>query len=289
MSADTTELERLERWFSAAISHPEGARQGIRSERAAQLLPEAVSDLESIVLPSRSLNAMDRLSIYANMYFDRLVDVLADEFPTVRHIIGSPVFAKVARSYVSKYPSQHYSLAQLGSRFPMFLGEFSQGDPLSHQAFAVAVATVERCMEDVFDAEQAVPVTLEQLENIAPDRLGQLRFRMIPASRLLTLAYPVNDFITSVRHEKAIDVPAAGTAHVVVYRKDYKVWRVDLNAHQHAILDALHAGQTLEDALEVCAELPGFDSTMLATAVQEWFRNWMVEGLFCGSAFRLQS
>jgi hypothetical protein len=61
MSADSSQLERLERWFSVSIAHPEGPRQGIQSDLATHLLPEAARDLETVVLPSRSLNAMDRL------------------------------------------------------------------------------------------------------------------------------------------------------------------------------------------------------------------------------------
>jgi hypothetical protein len=281
MSADSSQLERLERWFSVSIAHPEGPRQGIQSDLATQLLPEAARDLETVVLPSRSLNAMDRLSIYANMYFDRFVDILAEEFPTVRHLIGPKTFADVARSYISRYPSRHYSLAQLGARFPRFLEEFSDSAPIPHRGFVVAVATVERTMEDVFDAERAEPLTIEQLQGILPDRWGQLQFNTIPAFRLLTLAYPVNDCITAVRHEKPFDVPAASRTYVAVYRKNYTVWRVDLDAHQHAILTALHAGQTLEESICACAELPGFEATALAMSVQEWFRNWTAEGLFC--------
>lgn len=281
MSADSAELERLERWFSVSITHPEGPTQGVQSGLATQLLPEAACDLETVVLPSCSLNAMDRLSIYADMYFDRFTDILAEEFPTVRHVIGPQSFAAVARSYISRYPSQHYSLAQLGARFPRFLEEFSDSALIPHRSFVVAVATVERTMEGVFDAEQAEPLTIEQLQGIPPDRWGQLRLNTIPAFRLLTLAYPVNDCITAVRHERPFDVPAAGRTYVAVYRKNYKVWRVDLDARQHAILAALHSGQTLEEAICACAELPGLETTALAMSVQEWFRNWTAEGLFC--------
>jgi Putative DNA-binding domain len=277
---DPPELERLERWFSVSIAHPEGPRRGVESDLAAQLLPEAARDLETVVLPSKSLDAMDRLSIYANMYFDRFAEILAEEFPTVRHIVGPQPFSNLIRAYITRYPSRHYSLAQLGARFPRFLDEHADDALVPHRGFVVAVATVERTMEDVFDAEQAEALTTEQLQQMSPDRWGQLPFKTIPAFRLLTLAYPVNACITALRREKPFDIPAAGQTHVAIYRKNYKVWRVDLNAHQHALLGALHAGCTLEEAIIACAELPGIEADELAASVQEWFQNWTAEGLF---------
>jgi hypothetical protein len=280
MSADAAELERLERWFSVSIAHPDGPGQGVKSDPAAQLFPEAARDLETVVLPSRSLDAMDRLSIYANMYFDRFVDILAEEFPTVRHIVGPSSFSALVRAYITQYPSRHYSLAQLGTRFPRFLGEYSDNSLVPHRGFLLAVATVERSMEDVFDAEQEDALTTEQLQQISPDRWGQMQFKTIPAFRLLTLDYPVNECITALRREKPFDIPAERKTHVAIYRKNYKAWRADLNPHQHALLGALHTGRTLEEAIIACAELPGIVADELAASVQEWFQNWTADGLF---------
>jgi hypothetical protein len=278
--ASSADLDRLLRWFSVSISHPGGVREGLQSDLAAELMPAASRSLETVVLPSAALSALERLSIYGNMYFDRLIDIMADEFPSVRQLIGSANFTEIVRRYITRYPSRHYSLAQLGGRFAQFLREDTDGPSIPQRPFAAAVATVERSMEDVFDAAQAEPLRVDELEAVSAERWGGLRFKTIPAFRLLVLDYPVNAFITAVREQRQVDVPDPKTAYVAIYRKNYRVWRVDLNAHQHALLAALHSGSTLEDALCQCAELPGFDETTLAKAVQEWFREWASEGLF---------
>ena len=265
MAADAAELERIQRWFHAAVTHPHA-----RPERVAE-----------IVLPSNALNSAERLSIYANMYFDRLIEVLGDEFPSVRHLLGSQIFANVVRDYVTQHPSTHYSLAQLGKKFPQFLLTATDTAAISNPEFAGAVATVERTMEDVFDEQQDEPLTIAELQAVDPAHWDKVRLKTISALRLLQLPYPVNNYISAVRDGKSADIPAAETAFVVVYRRNYRVWRTDIDSRQFALLSQLAAGRTLGDALSACAEDPGIDAAALASNLQTWFRNWTAEGFFC--------
>jgi len=280
MSGSAENLERIERWFYASITHPGGSRDGLESELARQLLPAAHRRLEDVVLPSKALNSVERLSIYANMYFERLIDILAEEFPSVRHLLGPQNFADVAKGYVTRHPSTHYSLAQLGRGFPHFLLEESDGFKIPHRKFATAVATVERTMEDVFDEEQVEPLLFDDLQAIPGESWHQVRLKTISALRLLELLYPVNGYISAVRDKRSVEIPTARRSFVVVYRVKYRVWRMDLDERQFTLLTELHEGRTLGEALIACAELPGIDPVALATSLHEWFRNWAAEGFF---------
>ena len=264
MAGSAGDLERTQRWLQTAITHPDRRRAG----------------LEDIVLPSTALNSMQRLSIYSNMYFERLVAILAEEFPTVRHLIGPQVFADEVKDYVTRHPSTHYSLAQLGKHFPRFLLEESNAIAVPHREFAAAIASVERTMEDVFDERQDEPLLVEEIQTIDPDSWDQVRLKPVSALRLLQLPYPVNDYISAVRDGRRIDIPGANRTFIAVYRHDYRVWRADLNECQFTLLSELREDRTLGEALRVCAELPGSDSDELATHLFEWFRNWTAEGYF---------
>ena len=68
--------------------HPEGAEAGLRSQAAHRLLPAAARDPSAVVLPSKQLSAVERLEIYAHMYFARLVEVMEAEYPSVRQLLG---------------------------------------------------------------------------------------------------------------------------------------------------------------------------------------------------------
>ncbi len=80
-----------------------------------------------------------------------------------------------------------------------------------------------------------------------------------------------------------MDIPVPAPAFVAVYRHNYRVWRIDLDAQRFALLAALRQGESLGSALDLCASLPEANSTSLMDAVSGWFREWTSEGLFCGA------
>ena len=258
--------------------HPDGLLSGLRSEDTHNILPCSAEGIESLVLPSKQLNSLERLSIYRDMYYWRLIGILVEEFPTVQHLFGEELFGEVARAYVTRHPSRHYSLTRLGSEFPGYLAE-EAGD-LPHRRFAAAVATVERAMEDVFDARQVEPIQFEGLQAIPIERWGDVRLQTIPALRLLRLDYPVNTFITAVRENRHMDIPVTSPAFTAVYRHNYRVWRVDLDVERFTLLEALQQNETMGSALDRCASNPGVDPAKLTESIGVWFQEWTAQGLF---------
>ncbi len=281
MDRASTELDRIQRWMQAVVTDANGIGSGLRSQTAHQSLPGIEDHLEDLVLPSSQLSAAARLRIYADMYFSRLVDILAEEFPTVRHLFGKELFEQVVKDYVTRHPSTHYSLTRLGRKFPGYLA--GEADSVPHLKFASAVATVERAMEDVFDERFVEPIKFEDLAAVPMARWGDVRLRTIPALRLLQLDYPVNDFMTAVRDKRHMDVPARILAFISVYRRNYRVVRVDLDAQRFMLLAALQKGEFLGTAVELCASLPEADTEILADTLSGWFREWSSEGIFCSA------
>ena len=283
MPRDALELERIQRWMQALIMDPDGVRCGLRNVGVNRSMPYTNENLEELVLPSKQLDSVERLSIYGNMYFSRLIEILADEFPTVQHLFGRELFDEVVKDYVTRHPSRHYSLTRLGSKFPAYLA--GEADDIPDLEFAADIATVERAMEDVFDERRAEPIQFEDLTAIPIERWGDVRLQTIPALRLLQLNYPVNTYISAVRDDRHMDIPMAASAFVAVYRHNYRVWRIDLDAQRFTLLAAVHRGESLGSALDLCASLPETDPTSLMDAVNGWFREWTSEGLFCAALF----
>ena len=121
MPRDALELERIQRWMQAVIMDPDGVRSGLANKAAGNILPCSEETIEELVLPSQQLNPVERLSIYGYMYFSRLIEILAEEFPTVQHLLGKELFGALVRDYATRHPSTHYSLTRLGSKFPAYL------------------------------------------------------------------------------------------------------------------------------------------------------------------------
>src|SRR5258708_7155712 len=65
---------------------------------------------ERIIRPNDRLTSFERLEIYNRQYWFRLIDVLYEEFPGLRAVVGEPGFNALVRAYLEKYPSRSFSL-----------------------------------------------------------------------------------------------------------------------------------------------------------------------------------
>ena len=272
MPREAPQLDRLERWMYTVITHPDGAKAGINAN--------SIQNLEQTVLPSDELTPLDRISIYANMYFWRLNEVISNEYPTVSHLLGEELFNKIVKDYVTHHPSTNYNLNQLSNKFPLYL--LNEAKELPHQQFVSAVATVERAMEDVFDARHVERIPMETLQTIPAEKWADIHLQFNPALCLLELDYPVNAYMTAVREDRHMDIPQPEKTFVVVYRCNYKVWRDDLDQDRYLLLSRLKGGETLGAALEACALLPDVDIDKLTGNLGKWFKEWAAEEFFCG-------
>jgi hypothetical protein len=275
-------LDRLERWFQGEIVRPNvPARAGKRSK------PTHVER----VLPSRTLTAAQRIDIYSRMFFARLHDVLAEDYPSLVHVLGWPAFTRFARAYLARHPSRHYSLNGLGRRVPQFL---ANGARVPRRALLVDLARLELAMSEVFDAPEAPTLRADDLRSVPPARYGDLRLRPIPAFRLLAFDHAANAIVTAIRQEKPLPSLARHPSRVAVYRREFVVWRMDLSEPQFAMLQALSRGRTLESAVRAAAKATSGAPAVLERNIGRWFAEWTAEGFFAeaeldGAAVRPRS
>lgn len=278
MPREAPQLDRIERWMHSVVTHPDGAKAGTKANSTQN--NEQALKLEQTVLPSDELTSLDRISIYANMYFWRLNEVISNEYPTVSHVLGEELFNKVVKNYVTHHPSTYYNLNRLSIKFPLYL--LTEAKDIPHQEFVAAVATVERAMEDMFDERHVERIPIETLQRIPDEKWADIRLQFNPALCLLELDYPVNTYMTAVREDRHMDIPQPEKTFVVVYRCNYRVWRVDLDQDRYLLLSRLKDGETLGAALEACALLPDVDIDKLTANLGEWFKEWTAEEFFCG-------
>ncbi|MGE3164573.1 MAG: putative DNA-binding domain-containing protein [Planctomycetota bacterium] len=272
-------LDQTERWMLAVITHREGVAAGLLTREAQQELTIDATNLERLVLPSRNLGSAGRLQIYSNMYFWRIVDIMADEYPTVRHVVGPEQFYELAVAYIVKHPSRHYDLARMSVEFPRFLA--LEAESCTHREFVTELATLERAMEDVFDAPTHSALSLADLLRIPAESWSAARFEPAPGLQLLEFDYPVSAFLRCVREGTAEGVPVPSRSWVAVFRaQDFTVWRSDLSREQFVILRQLASRQTLGDAVAACAEIPDIEFDALIPQLEAWFREWTADGLF---------
>lgn len=281
------ELDALQRWLVAAISHPAGVGAGLTSERAkaeAAITPEL---LEQIVLPSTRLSAEERLAIYQQAYFARLIDALASIFPVLKQTLGDEAFAQFAVAYLQRYPSQSYTLHRLADRFVQFLEEsqpaVAANEP-SWPQFIIDLARLEVAIDRVFDApgpEDDPQLTPEDLAAIDPERWPDARLRLAIGLELLAFDYPVGDFFSACKRGERPPLPQRQASYTALLRRNYIVRRYDLGREAFVLLSSLLAGASVEDAIAAAAE-EAAAIEQLARELRGWFERWAAAGFFRG-------
>lgn len=288
MGRPSRDLDQVQRWMQAVIMHPDGVAAGIRSESAQQQIKVHPEQIEEVVCRSRNQTSIERLQVYANAYYARLLECLRGEFPALVHALGQETFDGFAFAYLQTYPSTSYTLGNLGRNFPRFLKETRPADAADDERpswpdFLIDLATVERTYSEVFDGpgiEGEQILQAEDLITVLPEKWPEARLVPVPCLRLLTLTYPVHEYISAVRHNTEAVMPDSSTTHLVVTRRNYVVRRRAVSLVEYDLLAALAGGDAVGLAIERAANAPGVEFEEFATQLQQWFQTWAAAAYF---------
>ena len=164
-------------------------------------------------------NRRTLLDVYRNAYVSRLIDFLETDFEKLHALLGDEQFTKLARSYIETNPSKTPNARWFGDKFPDFL---SNSIEYADAILFSELATLERALVDVFDAEDVAPLSLEQLGAIALDAWPNLTFSPHPAIRRIDLSTNVDDIWQALHNQQK--PPAAKTLgetrQVIVSRQE---------------------------------------------------------------------
>ncbi|MDA0833824.1 MAG: DNA-binding domain-containing protein [Planctomycetota bacterium] len=295
--SDPPTLNDIQRWMQQIILHPAGVVDGLETGIANDVLAMTPENLETVIERSRNLSSVERLQIYNQAYFARLMECLRAEFPSLCHALGDSVFDGFAFEYLKRYPSNSYTLGELGRNFPPFLAEtrretFEGSADAGWTDFIIDLARLERLYADVFDGpgiEGQPPFLWDQFRSIDPDDFPRVYVQLNPAFRTIELKYPVQLYITAARQfdrtpsKTPLRIPDPCVTWLAVTRRDYVVHRGPLLKRQYVLLQALQEGVSLDTAVEhlfeTDVELPENISTALHDDFREWTRLGYIYGL----------
>lgn len=287
-SVNPTELARIQQWMQSVIMHPDGVEAGIESPATRTLIDVASDQVEDVICRSSAQTSIERLHVYANAYYARLLEVLDSEFPALVHALGDELFQDFAFGYLQQYPSHSYTLADLSARFPEYLAhtrpprESVDAEP-DWADFLVDLATLEQTYSEVFDGpgvEGQQLLKTDDLREIAPDQWPSVRLVPVPCLKLLSLRFSVHEYATAVRRKENPSFSALSPTSLVVTRRDYVVRRVTVDEAEFAALSVLVGGGSIADSLEAAESRWGGNFDQLASTVQRWFRDWSAAGYF---------
>ena len=288
MPPDPRKLRQIQRWMQSVIMCPDGVVAGMASESAREQIDVNPENVEEVITRSRSQNSVERLNVYANAYYARLLECLTQEFPALVHAVGEETFSGFAFGYLQAYPSKSYTLNDLSRNFPKYLRDTrppkeNDSDQPDWADFLIDLATLDRIYSEVFDGpgvEGEQLLHTDDLLSIPSERQSEAKLIPVECLRLMRFRFPVHVYASAVRHEEAPEIPEPESTYLAITRIDYVVRRWSLSPLQFELLAALVEGLALGEAIARAVDAADAEVEQLATQLKEWFREWAAAGFF---------
>lgn len=272
-------LAETQRWLVRLIAAPAGVRRGL--EELGDPRGEA---LAGMVRGDPELSAERRLEVYANAYFRRLRDVLAQDYGALCAALGGEWFHDLATAYLWARPPRHPSLRYAGVRLPAWLGADPRALPFRRRfPWAADLARLEWALVDAFDAADAPELPREALAALPLERWPELRLELPPSLQLLELDWDVlplrRAFDAGAPPEPTPPGPAA--SRVCVWRSGERVLHRGVDRVEARALAGALRGEPFGSLCEaIAAELGEALAPARAAALLEaWCRDGWIARL----------
>ncbi|HWY30472.1 MAG TPA: DNA-binding domain-containing protein [Candidatus Acidoferrum sp.] len=289
----TTEYHALQRLMALTVMRPLGRDDSMQRKWIDGRPASEIAGL--FIKPNDRLTSFERLEIYNRQYWFRIRQCFYEDYPGLRAILGTTRFERLADAYLERYPSQSFTLRNLGSRLVTFLEAGPRGIS-PHKRLALDMARLEWAHIEAFDNEARPPLKTDGL--FGPGA-AKIRLQLQPYLTLLKLEYELDDFLIGLKKSSGLRSEASHameqghryrkarlrhglkrkTNFLAVHRQQDLVYYKKLEAGEFRILSALQKGATLEKA---CMELAGLKAPVNpGEMIQKWFSSWAALGWFC--------
>jgi hypothetical protein len=209
----------------------------------------------------------ERLSIYAEAYFARILETLTADFSLVGQSIGEAAFTKLIADYLKQHPSAETNIGEVGRHLPSFLTEHEFSQDIQ---FLPELARLEWLAIESFYANDVPAMELSALAQISAEAWAEARFELDPSVFLCESPWPVHElWIATAMH--ALEPKKS---FILGYRLTGTVQVESIEKTPFKILTAMKRGKNLT---EICTELSeqGEENVPL----MEWFQKWISAGI----------
>jgi hypothetical protein len=235
-------------------------------------------DIEAWIEGDARLDAVGRLNIYNNMYYFRLLDSLAEDFPMLQAVLGEDAFARLVTAYVETHPPERPSLRDAGRRLPTFVTAWAQVEETDVDAGALAdLAALEWARVDVFDDADCAVLTAAHLGSVGAEDVAALPLHAVPASRLLRLAHGAHLIWRAVDRAQPIPAVEAQPTLVLVWRQERAIFHRALEDDESEAAARIVTGTTFGAICELLGQTR--DELTAATEAAALLQRWVHDGV----------
>ncbi len=253
-------LEQTQREFFAALQLPLRGKSRASTELAPvedSHSPEFLAKAEELIKPSANLSPAESLELYHRQYWFRLLDSIAEDFPTLQKIAGEETFWALLEAYLLACPSSSFTLRHLGSRLADFTAGWDKLD-MSRRRWFSALARLEYARMEIYEAGE--------WEAVSPEQLASAELGLQPHVVLLDLPVPAD-----ICAEWDSFLPEAETpVHLAVWRgENGGASECRIDPIEFVLLSRLRQRGTLASLFAESTE-----REPSSKEVSEWFAKW---------------
>jgi hypothetical protein len=254
-------LSQIQNWMQSALVEPGSEAQP-----------------EDFINESSRLSAARHLNIYRQSYIARLRECMKNQFSALAFALGEELFQMFADQYLDAYPSDSYTLNNLGKKFPDFLEETrpdADGQEKEEWVdFIIELARFEYELSLIFDER------CEKEIKLANESTPDEDLKLAPLLRLFHHRHPVSGYYLDVTQKKAPELPFEEESFCAVTRNDYRLSLSELKPAQYYFLERLSKGERVAQAKEYFINNYGFDARKLDDVWKQWRKNFIASGFF---------
>lgn len=148
-----------------------------------------------------SAHALSRANIYANMYAERLLEVLALEYAGFAALVGEDSFIDLVYDYIDSKPSQSPVLRDFCNDFLSFI---QTHEKYQGQALWQDMAAFEKAISDCTEAPARSIKTKAHLQSISQKKWPRLCFEFHPSLRVLETCWNIAELWTAQQAGEAL-------------------------------------------------------------------------------------
>lgn len=184
----TADLRAFQRLMMAAVTRP--LTRGHRTQRRWSDGRPAAQVIGSFSAPNDRLSALERIEIYNRMYWFRTLDLLHEDLPGLRAVLGARKRLRLLEAYLGQQPSRSFTLRDLPARLEKFIRATPRWSA-PHTALAADMVAFEWAQIECYDSANRPGLTPGDIAGRPP---GKLKLDLQPHLRLLAL--PIRSMTT---------------------------------------------------------------------------------------------
>lgn len=263
----------LQKWFGEIISTPlcEG-------DTIAKITPshqEIEKEASRFVVKSETLLPYQRVEIYNQQYWWRLLGILQENYPLLLRLFGYSAFNQVILiPYLKAYPPSDWSVNFVGNQLPAYLFKnYHEKD----RTLVLNAAKLDLAYHNMFFHK-----VLEKLPSIESDKTLYLQ----PHVKLFKLPFNLFSFRREMIEKQGdyyLENPfpelVKGTYFFVLYRKDkFFAWR-QLEEGEYQILKQFEKGASIDTCCSFLETAKESIQKAAENSLSLWFKNMAEDNL----------